>query len=186
MPTAADPRKNKRYLVMPRGINVGTRNRIPMAGLRSKLTEAGYSDVATLLASGNVIVSSESDCPDEVADTVRRLLSDAFDVNVPCIARTADHVRGVLDRNPLQKVVSDPSRYLVNFLSEEPDSEVVRALLEEDHNPEVIAIEGTEAYVWTPDGVKAMTLSYAYLEKRLEVVATARNWNTVKKIVAKL
>ena len=62
----------------------------------------------------------------------------------------------------------------------------MRALLEEDHSPEAIAIEGTEAYIWTPEGVKAMTLSYAYLERRFGVVATARNWNTIKKIVAKL
>lgn len=91
----------------------------------------------------------------------------------------------MLERNPLQEVVSDPSRYLVNFLSEEPDPEAARALLAEDHSPEAIAIEGAEAYIWTPDGVKAMTLSYAYLEKRLGVVATARNWNTLEKIVAK-
>ena len=150
------------------------------------MTEAGYSDVATVLASGNVIVSAESDRTDEVAGTVRRLLSEAFDVNVFCIARTAGSVRRVLDRNPLREVASDPSRYLVNFLSEEPDPDLVGVLLEEDHGPEAIAIEGTEAYVWSPDGLKAMTLSYAYLERRLGVVATARNWNTINKIVAKL
>jgi len=155
-----------------------------MAGLRSELAGAGFSDVATVLASGNVIVATESDRPDEVAATVRRLLSDAFDVNVRCIARTADDVRGVLDRNPLQEIVSDPSRYLVNCLSEEPDPELAGALLEEDHSPEAVVIEGAEAYVWSPDGLKAMTLSYAYLERRLEVVATARNWNTINKIVA--
>ncbi|MDE0708845.1 MAG: DUF1697 domain-containing protein [bacterium] len=185
MPTT-ESRTTKRYLVMPRGINVGTGNRVQMAGLRSELAGAGFSDVATVLASGNVIVSTESDRPAEVAATVRRLLNDAFDVDVPCIARTADHVRGVLDLNPLEKVVSNPSRYLVIFLSEEPDPELVGALLEEDHSPEAIAIEGTEAYVWSPDGVAAMTLSYAYLERRLDVVATARNWNTINKIVAKL
>ena len=91
----------------------------------------------------------------------------------------------MLERNPLREVVSDPSRYLVNFLSQEPDPQVVRALLEEDHRPETIAIEGSEAYVWTPDGVKAMTLSYVYLERRFGVTATARNWNTLEKIVAK-
>ncbi|WP_420626729.1 DUF1697 domain-containing protein [Candidatus Poriferisodalis sp.] len=117
----------ERYLVMPRGINVGTRNRVPMAELRSMLTAEGYADVVT-----------------------------------------------------------DGSRYLVNFLSETPDSEAVAALLAEDHSPEALAIEGTEAFVWTPDGVKAMTLSYAFLEKRLGVVATARNWNTLQKIAAKL
>ena len=175
----------ERYLVMLRGINVGTRNRVPMAELRSKLADEGYSDVATVLQSGNVIVSTESDHPEGVAGAVQRLLSDEFDVNVPCVVRTAGQVRGVLKRNPLQEVVSDPSRYLVNFLSDKPDPEVVRALLEEDHSPEAIAIEGTEAYIWTPEGVKAMTLSYAYLEKRFGGVATARNWNTLEKIVAK-
>ena len=176
----------ERYLVMPRGVNVGTRNRVPMAELRSKLTGAGYCDVATVLQSGNVIVSAEEDDPDEVAGAIQRLLSDEFGVDVACVARTANQVRAVLERNPLQEVVSDPSRYLVIFLSPEPDPEAVEALVGEDHSPEAIAIEGTEAYVWTPDGVYGMTLSYAYLEKRLGVVATARNWNTIKKIVAKL
>ena len=174
-----------RYLVMPRGINVGTRNRVPMAALRSKLADVGYSDVATVLQSGNVIVSSASDRPDEVARAIQRLLSNEFAVNVPCVVRTASQVRGVLERNPLREIVSDPARYLVNFLSEEPDPEAVERLLEEDHRPEAIAIQGAEAYVWTPDGVKAMTLSYAYLEKRLGVVATARNWNTLARIVAR-
>ena len=175
----------ERYLVMPRGINVGTRNRVPMAELRSKLADEGYAGVATVLQSGNLVVSTESDRPDEVAGAMQRLLSDEFDVNVPCVVRTANQVRGVLERNPLREIVSDPSRYLVNFLSKEPDPEVAGALLEEDHSPEAIAIEGSEAYVWTPDGVKAMTLSYAYLEKRFGVVATARNWNTLEKIVAR-
>ena len=175
----------ERYLVLPRGINVGTRNRVPMAELRAVLAEQGYSGVATVLQSGNVIVSTKSDNPSEVAGAVQCLLSKEFDVNVPCVGRTANQVRAVLERNPLQEVVSDPSRYLVNFLSEEPDPEVAGALLEENHSPEAIAIEGAEAYVWTPDGVKAMTLSYAYLERRLGVVATARNWNTLERIVAK-
>ena len=55
----------ERYLVMPRGINVGARNRVPMAELRSKLAGDGYCDVATVLQSGNVIVSTEEDRPGE-------------------------------------------------------------------------------------------------------------------------
>ena len=176
----------ERYLVMPRGINVGTRNRVPMAELRSKLAGDGYCDVATVLQSGNVIVSTEEDRPDEVAGAMQRLLRDFFDVDVACVVRTANQVRGVLERNPLQVVVSDPSRYLVIFLSQEPDPEAVGTLMGEDHSPEAIAIADAEAYVWTPAGVKAMTLSYAYFEKRFGVVATARNWNTIEKIVAKL
>ena len=175
----------ERYLVMPRGINVGTRNRVPMAELRSRLANERYSGLTTVLQSGNVILSAESGRAADVADTVQRMLRNEFDVDVPCIIRTAGQVRRALERHPLRAFVSDPSRYLVNFLSKTPDPDVVRALREEDHGPEVIAIEGTEAYVWTPDGVKGMTLSHAYLEKRFGLFVTARNWNTLQRIVAK-
>lgn len=175
-----------RYVVLPRGINVGRHNRVPMADLRSRLVGEGYSEVATVLASGNVILTSDSEGPGEVARSVGRLLSDHFNVEVPCLVRTADQVREVLERNPMREVATDPARYLVNFLSEEPDPGTVEALLAEDHGRQALAVEGAEAYVWTPDGVKAMTLSHSYLQKRLGVVATARNWNTLLKIVARL
>ena len=176
----------ERYVLLPRGINVGTRNRVPMAQLRSKLEDQGYSDVATVLQSGNVIVTTQSESPREVRGAMERLLSEGFDVNVRCMVRTADQVRAALEHNPLGEVVTNPSRYLVNFLTEAPGPDLVAEILGEDHSPEAIAIKGEEAYIWTPDGVARMTLSYGYLEKRLGVVATARNWNTVEKIAAKL
>ena len=48
------------YLVLLRGINVGGKNKVPMARLRELLEELGYSDVSTYIASGNVILSSDS------------------------------------------------------------------------------------------------------------------------------
>ena len=109
-------------------------------------------------------------------------------MNVRCLARTARQVEAVLEHDPLGDVADDGSRYLVNFLSREPDAEAVLSLslCEASHEPEVVHVEGSEVYVWTPEGVKAMRLSYSYLEKHFGVIATARNWNTLKKIVAKL
>lgn len=174
-----------RYLVMPRGINVGTRNRVPMAELRSKLTEAGYVDPVTILQSGNVILTS--DCADAatLSSSVEKLMADEFGVGVPCLARTAEQVKAVLELDPLGSVADDGSRYLVNFLSEEPPSEAVRSLIAVNYEPEVIHVHASEAYVWTPEGVRAMRLSYSYLEKHFGVIATARNWNTLKKIAAR-
>lgn len=136
-----------RYLVMPRGINVGTRNRVPMAHLRSALAEAGYGEAATVLQSGNLIVTASSQDPVEVGHDVERLLGERFDVNVPCAVRTAADVQRVLEKNPLGEIAVDLSRYLVIFLSNEPDPDAARSLVAGDHSPEVLAIEGREAYV---------------------------------------
>ena len=174
-----------RYLVMPRGINVGSRNRVPMAELRSKLTEAGYVDPVTILQSGNVILTSGCTDVAALSFSLEKLIADEFGVNVPCLTRTAEQVEAVFELNPLRSVADDGSRYLVNFLSEEPSAEAVRSLLAVHSEPEVIHVEGSEVYVWTPEGVKAMRLSYSYLERHFGLVATARNWNTLKKIVAR-
>ncbi|MDE0136489.1 MAG: DUF1697 domain-containing protein [Acidimicrobiaceae bacterium] len=179
-----------RCVVLPKGINVGGHNRVPMAELRPKLAEAGYADPVTILQSGNIVVTAEiaPDQPnaDSVAAAVRQLLADEFDVHVPCAARTAAEIEAILERNPLGHIADDGSRYLVNFLSEEPSPAAVRELVDADHSPEVLHVEGTEAYVWAPDGIKALRLSYSHLERHLDVTATARNWNTLERIAAKL
>lgn len=167
-----------------------------MAELRPKLAEAGYGDPVTILQSGNIIVTAEiaADEPDQpdqpnadsVAAAVRQLLADEFDVHVPCAARTAAEIEAILERNPLGHIADDGSRYLVNFLSEAPPPDAIRELADADHSPEVLHVEGTEAYVWAPEGIKALRLSYSHLERHLDVTATARNWNTLERIAAKL
>lgn len=183
-----------RCVVLPRGINVGGHNRVPMAELRPKLADAGYTDPITILQSGNIIVTADQ--PDDatgpaavaaaVAASVQQLLATEFDVHVPCVARTAAQIEAILDRNPLGHIADDGSRYLVNFLSDEPSPEAVRDVVEADHTPDVLHVEGSEAYVWAPDGIKALRLTYAHLERRFGVTATARNWNTLERIAAKL
>jgi uncharacterized protein (DUF1697 family) len=66
-----------RYLVLLRGINVGGKNKVPMAALRELLEELGYADVATYIASGNVILSSDGK-PDEIQQTIEAALPKAF------------------------------------------------------------------------------------------------------------
>ena len=183
-----------RYVVLPRGINVGGHNRVPMAELRSKLTEAGYTDPVTILQSGNIIVTAEITAGlaagqpgvAAVAASVQQLLADEFDVHVPCTARTAADIEDILERNPLGHIADDGSRYLVNFLSRTPSAEAIGSLIEDDHATEVVHVEGSEVYVWAPDAIKTLRLSYSYLERHFGVTATARNWNTLNRIAAKL
>ena len=106
------------------------------------------------------------------------------------MARTAAEITAILERNPLGHIAENGSRYLVNFLATEPgtapDPTAVRSLVQADHAPEVVHVERSEVYVWAPEGVKALRLSYSHLERHFGVSATARNWNTLERIAAKL
>ena len=91
-----------RYLVLLRGINVGGKNKVPMAALREVLEGLGYSDVATYIASGNVILTS-----DRAASTIKRQVEEAlpraFRLDSELIAvlvLTRDQLRAIVDKKP--------------------------------------------------------------------------------------
>ena len=66
-----------RLVVLLRGINIGSRNRISMPELRKALEDAGYDDVRTYLQSGNVVLTSTAS-PKKVARECERLIADRF------------------------------------------------------------------------------------------------------------
>lgn len=174
-----------RWLIMPRGINVGKSNRVPMAGIRTELGKAGFENIVTIGQSGNIAADREAS-EQQICSSVRSVMHDAFGVDVPVVVRCADEIREALCTNPLKTIATDGSRYLVIFLSASPTKAQVSALTAEDFSPEVVQLIGRTAFVWTPNGVKAMKVSHTALEKRFGITATARNWNTLEKIATKL
>lgn len=175
-----------RHVVLPRAINLGNLNKVPMPALRERLTERGFGQVRTLLQSGNIVLDSDEPDGERVAALVRAVMVDAFGVDVPCVVRSPDKIRAVLALNPLGAVATDLSRYLVTFLTAQPSAEAIERLLATDRLPEAFTIDGHEAYIWAPDGVATLKLTNTVLERNLGVTGTARNWRTVTAIAALL
>lgn len=169
-------------IVLLRGINVGGHRRVPMADLRALLAGLGYDGARTYLQSGNVVLESASS-PDQVRRAIEREIKDELDLDVAIFVRTRDELAEVIAKNPLGDVARDPSRYLVSFLSAEPDATLVREAAAVDVRPEQFVVSGREIYAWHPDGVHASKLAKVLSERRLGVTATARNWNTVTKLL---
>jgi uncharacterized protein (DUF1697 family) len=166
-----------------RGINLVTRNRLAMADLRRIVEGLGYENVRTLLQSGNVVFSS-SDPADTAAKRIEEALVLDAGLDVPVLVRTRAEMAKVVKRNPLGEHVTEPRRYQVIFLSGKADPNVVREIDPAKYDPEMFAAHGREIYVWTPGGVHAAKLGHGFWEKRLKVTGTARNWNTVEKLLA--
>jgi uncharacterized protein (DUF1697 family) len=96
--------------------------------------------------------------------------------------RSRKQLADVVARDPLGEVAKNRSRYLVTFLRSKPSAKVVRALAGEDVAPEQLVIEGREVYAWHPAGLQKSKLN-KLLAQRLDVTGTARNWNTVTKLL---
>jgi uncharacterized protein (DUF1697 family) len=171
-----------RYAALLRGINVGGNKKIPMAALRELMQGLGYADVVTHLQSGNAVFSSARQ-PRTLARAIADGISTEFAMDVKVVIRTAAQLTDVAERSPLPDGPENPSRFFVAFLSAAPDPAAVSEMESMSFDPDRIWVSGAEAFLWCPDGAGDTKLTNSFLEKRLGVTATMRNWNTVTKLV---
>jgi len=171
-----------KHVVLLRGINLGSRNRIAMPELREALEDGGFDDVQTYVQSGNVVLSGGSSAA-EVARDVERLVSKSFGLDIAVVVRTRAQFAKVVERNPLEKVAKNPKRYQVSFLSAKPSAAVMRKLEDAAAEEERVVLVGTEIYAWHPEGVGRSRLWTLLAGRGLGVTATARNWTTVTKLL---
>jgi uncharacterized protein (DUF1697 family) len=171
-----------RHVVLLRGVNLGSRNRIAMPELRRLLEEAGFDDVATYLQSGNVVLSSRK-AAGTVARECKKLIADRLGLEIDVLARTQKEVADVVERDPLARVAKNPKRYQVTFLAAKPKGEVVRRLEEAAVGGERVVAVGREIYAWHPDGIARSKLWALIAGPTLGVGATSRNWTTVTKLL---
>ena len=171
-----------RQIALLRGINLGSRNRVSMPDLRRALGEAGYEDVATLVQSGNIVLTSTRK-PKTLERDISKLVRDEFGVESATVVRTRDELAAVIERNPIPDGPSIPKLFQVTFFADEPDAARVKDLLAQDFGDEQIEVIGREAYAWHPGGIQKSKLARE-LGRGLRGDGTARNWNTVTKLLA--
>ncbi len=172
-----------RQIALLRGINLGPRNRIAMPALRETLGQAGYEGVRTYVQSGNIVLEAGTS-PSKLEAKLEALIAESFGLEIPVVVRTRDELAEVIEGNPLAGVATDPKRYQVSFLSEALEPERLEALSQVATEPERLVAHGRELYAWHPDGVARSKLWAKLAGNGLGVKATARNWNTVEKLLA--
>ena len=171
-----------RLVALLRGVNLAGRNRISMPALREGLEEAGFADAVTYLQSGNVVLTSRKAAA-RVATDVERVIADRFRLDIRVLVRTRDQLAGVVERNPLGKVATNPKHYQVTFLESAPSADVLRKVEAAATPEERVEHLGRELYAWYPAGAGRSKLAALIAGKGLGVAATARNWRTVTRLL---
>ncbi|MEO8379571.1 MAG: DUF1697 domain-containing protein [Acidobacteriota bacterium] len=168
------------FIALLRGINVGGHQKVVMAELEKLCQSLGLRDVRTHLQSGNVVFrTTRSD-----RAKLTRELESALAIQAKVILRSAEELRNVIAANPMtEESQSDPSHYVVVFLSGAPSAEAMKSLVDSYDGPEKMQLHGAELYLHYGQEMARSKLSNALLERRLGVSATARNWNTVTRLL---
>ncbi|MEE6259402.1 DUF1697 domain-containing protein [Plantactinospora sonchi] len=168
-----------RYVALLRGINVGAGTQLAMAELERVVTGLGVADVRTYLRSGNVVFAADED-PERLAGRIRRALGDELSRDVPVLVRSGAELATLVDGNPYLGVQSDEVKLLVGFLAEPPDPARIAALAVPEGETAEFTFAGRDIYLHYPDGFGRTRFSNAFLERRLAVPVTIRNWRTVR------
>lgn len=167
-------------VVLLRGVMPTGKNKVPMAQLRQVLAEAGFEDVQTYIQSGNAILRTNLAAP-EVEQRVRELIRRQIGPDLVVVARTSAQLQKILDGNPFP--THDLSRVFFTVLAQAPPKQKIEAVLAQDYAPEEVVITKEAAYLYLPGSAARSRLSNNYLEKKLGVSATTRNFNTMKKLI---
>lgn len=173
-----------RVAALLRSVNLGPNKRIAMSALRQVMEQNGYEDVTTYLQSGNVVFTRPEADPETIGEALERLITRSFGLNVRVLVREWEDLKQVVFLNPLKDVVDNPSRYVVAFLSGTPDPTILREMDTGAFAPDLLVAGRRELYLWCPNGVSESPFTQAYLEKRLKLTVTARNWNTVTRLLS--
>jgi uncharacterized protein (DUF1697 family) len=171
------------HVALLRGINVGRAKRVAMADLRALVEQLGYTDVRTMLNSGNVVFTGSGEAPNTIAARIQDALLSRLRISARVMVITAGSLAAIVAGNSLRDNVEDPSRLLVAFLARASDRSVLDGLATQTWSPEVLLLGPQVAYLWCPDGVLASRLLVA-LGRALGDAVTTRNWATVTKLHA--
>jgi len=169
------------FVALLRGINVGKAKRLPMAELRALPSGLGYTNVATLLNSGNAVFPAPGGASAKHATDIAWAISDQLKLEVPVIVKSARELATVIAENPIRVEADEHSRFLVVFVQ---DTKALLSLTRIGSlvvPPERFVIAKNAAYFLCPTGILQSKAGEALVDKAGTAVTT-RNWSTVLKL----
>jgi uncharacterized protein (DUF1697 family) len=168
------------YISLLRGINVAGKNLIKMSSLKELFEQLGFESVTTYLQSGNAVFSCKETDKAEIGTKITNKIFKIFGYNVPVLVLTPEELRNLKEECPfINQPDMDPSFFHVTLMHTAVTADHLKVLNEKLLIGEVMDLKGSVLYLYCPHGYGKTKLSNSYIEKKLNVMATTRNWNTI-------
>ena len=172
------------FVALLRGINnIGKAKRVSMADLRALLSGLGYTGVATLLNSGNVVFRAPSGTPAKHSATIAGAMLTQLKIDVPVIVKSASELAAIISENPIKAGADEHPRFLVAFVQDTKALSSLAAIEPLVVPPEAFAIGKRAAYLLCAAGIPESKAGRALLGRAGKSITT-RNLATVLKLHA--
>ena len=171
-----------KYVAFLRGINVGGKTIIKMEELRKVFSSLGFANVKTYIQSGNVVFETDETGERELTATIEKAVEINF-FKTPVMIRSINEIKEAVANNPFADEEFEDKLFHLVFLAEKLSDEKAEMLLSNNRESEKFAVRNREVYCLLQNGVTDSLLGKKYIDNKLKVAATARNWRTVNKIL---
>ncbi len=168
------------YIALLRGINVSGKNKILMTDLKNLFEKLQCIDVKTYIQSGNVIFKSDIKDKEDLANLISLKIEDTYGFKIPVIIKKDTEIQQIITNNPFYNESVDTKKLYVTYLDSVPKD--IAKLKAFDFGKDVYAIVEDVIYLKYDIGAGKTKLTNAIMEKKLNVIATSRNWRTTNKI----
>lgn len=174
------------YISILRGINVGGQKIIRMNDLRKLYENLGFYNIVTYVQSGNIVFTEDEKISEtgKLEQKISHQIEKEFGFEVPVIILSTDQLKQIINENPFTKDPDKNQAFLhVTFLSSQPADYDFKAIEAKKQNGEETAFSGNAVYLYCPNGYGKTKLTNNFIEAKLKVGATTRNWKTVNEIL---
>lgn len=176
-----------RYVALLRGINVGGNTMIKMSELKKTFVSLGFENVVTYINSGNIAFDCDQKVSSVTADSmlaekIEVAIEKDFAKQIPVMIREQQAIAKILANNPFAGEFESHKEMHVLFLKEDMPAEKLDQLRAAAPDGERYTAIGSELYCHLPKGVIDSLLGKSFLEKKLKLAVTGRNWRTTEKL----
>lgn len=172
------------YISILRGINVSGQKLIKMEALKQLYEKLNFENILTYVQSGNVVFSADNNKPKELEKIISAAIETEFGFDVPVIVLSAETLRKIAENNPfVNDNLRDPAFLHVTFLADKPGEFDKESIIAKQQAEEEIAFATNAVYLYCPNGYGKTKLNNNFLENKLKVKATTRNWKTTNELI---
>lgn len=181
------PHATKTYVAFLRGINVGGHHKLPMADLTLIFESLGYTNIKTLLNSGNVIFDAPLQDIKKIEHTIEKTLETNVGFPVPTCVREASFIIRFRESDPFKnRSVTKDTRCYISFLKNDVTTDTELPWVSSDHSYQIIEKRGKTILSIVDLSLSQTTKAMRILEATYGKNITTRNWNTIERIIKKL